>query len=126
GPGQTDRLIPRMIEQIRQGRAVRIHPGNRPHLSPTYIDDVANVFERAVAEELTGVYNVAGDAVISLHDLACSIGANIGVAPVFEEVRQEHGDFAGNNTALKRFLGAWPMVSLAEGLRRTCKDPSSA
>jgi nucleoside-diphosphate-sugar epimerase len=115
-----------MIEQIRQGRAVRIHPGNRPHLSPAYIDDVANVFERAVAEELTGVYNVAGETVISLHDLACSIGANIGVAPVFEEAQQEHGDLAGDNSALERVLGAGPMVSLAEGLRRTCKDPSNA
>jgi nucleoside-diphosphate-sugar epimerase len=122
GPGQTGRLIPRMIKRIRAGTAVRIHPGNRPHLSPTYIEDVATAFERAMLEKLTGVYNVAGDRAISIYDLACCLGSVIGTVPVFEEVQEEHGDLAGDNSALKRVLGAWPVIALADGLRRSCRD----
>jgi nucleoside-diphosphate-sugar epimerase len=120
GTGQTDRLIPRLIEQIRGGTAVRVHPGKRPQLTPTHIDDVAIAFGRAVEKQLTGVYNVAGDTVISLYDLARAIAGIIGNSPVFEEVQEEHGDLAGDSTALKRILGAWPTVPLADGLLRTC------
>jgi UDP-glucose 4-epimerase len=126
GPGQSGRLIPRLGEQIRAGRPIRVHPGKRPHLSPTYIDDVTHALCRAVAAELQGVYNLAGDEVVSIQSLASAIGRQLGIAPMFEEVDDERGDLAGDGAALKTALGVWQTVTLAEGVRRTFEGAGDA
>jgi nucleoside-diphosphate-sugar epimerase len=119
GPGQTDRLIPRLAEAIRAGRPIHTYAGHHPLVSPTYIDDVARAFDAVVARRLRGVYNLAGRDIVSLRDLADMIGRRLGMAPVFEEHVSPQGDLAGNGTALWQTLDLEPATPLEQGLRLT-------
>lgn len=85
GPGQTGRLVPRLVERIRAGRPVTLDgDGDGLILVPTFVDDVAAVFEAALMGDWSGIYNVAAPRPASLRELALAIGTVIGVEPRFE------------------------------------------
>jgi nucleoside-diphosphate-sugar epimerase len=85
GPGQTGRLVPRLVERIRAGRAVTLD-GDADGLTlvPTFVDDVAAVFEAALQDDWNGIFNVAAPRAASLRELALAIGKVLGVEPRFE------------------------------------------
>lgn len=123
GPGQSNRLIPRLADRIRQGKPIRLHKDDCPHIStPVYIDDVVIAFERAIHASYSGIINVAGDTVVSMRDLAKAIGRVLESQPVFEKTNEETGDVIGDNTRMKQVFGVWPMVGLTEGLSRTFEN----
>lgn len=120
GEGQTNRLVPKLAERIRRGEPVRLNKDDRPLMTPIHVEDVTEAFERAALASYTGALNVAGDEVVSLRQLARLIGEVLAASPVFEETDNEAtSDMAGDNARMKQALGGWPMVRLAEGLRRT-------
>ncbi len=119
GPGQTNRLVPRMAEQFWQGKPVLLNRAGRPHANPIYIDDVVIAFDRCLHHSCCGAINVAGDTAVSVRDLACRIGRVLGVDPTFADTDQEAGDSLGDNHQMKTILGRWPLVDLDEGLART-------
>jgi nucleoside-diphosphate-sugar epimerase len=84
GPGQTGRLVPQLVERMRSGGAVTLDGGGDGLvLVPTFVDDVAAVFEAALDGEWNGVFNVAAPHPVSLRQLAEEIGWIIGVEPRF-------------------------------------------
>lgn len=119
GPGQVNRLIPRLADRIRQAQTIRLNQGNRPHVTPIYIDDVVSTFEMAIDLSYAGRLNVAGNTVVSLRSLVEALGQVLGVEPSFEETDVETGDMMGDNSRLKEALGISPCVGLNEGLSRT-------
>jgi nucleoside-diphosphate-sugar epimerase len=85
GPGQKGRLIPRLVEQMRAHRAVTLDgSGDGLVLVPTFVDDIAAVFEAALADDWDGIVNVAAPQAVSLRELASAIGRAIRVEPRFE------------------------------------------
>jgi nucleoside-diphosphate-sugar epimerase len=91
GPGQTARLVPRLVERIRAGRAVTLDgDGDGLMLVPTFVDDVAAVFEAALDGGWNGVFNVAAPRPASLREVALAIGTIIGVEPRFERSGVAH------------------------------------
>jgi len=116
GPGQTNRLFPKMAQDILQRKPVRLHPGGRPRQTPIYVGDAVVAFERILQGSWTGVMNVAGDQVVTLREVANTIGEILNVEPVFEEVMEVKRDEAGDNTRMKEVLGLEPKVSLEKGL----------
>lgn len=119
GPDQINRLIPKLANRIRQAEPIRLNQGDRPHLTPIYIDDVVSVFERAIDRSYVGTLNVAGNVVVSLRSLAEALGQALGVQPSFEETVIETGDMMGDNSRMKEALGISPSIGLNEGLSRT-------
>jgi UDP-glucose 4-epimerase len=119
GPGQTGRLVPAVATRVLEGKPLKLHAGHRPLLTPTYIDDVVAAFERAVTTPTTGIFNIAGDTVISVRGIADAVGRVVGKEPVFEETGEDVGNVIGNNTRMKQVLGILPAVGLNEGLERT-------
>lgn len=119
GPGQSGRLIPKLAERIRSGMPVEVTGTGGPRASPTYIDDVVRIIDRAIAVGHVGVVNVAGDAQVSLRELASEIGSLVGRAPSFAVVASARGDMAGDNRLMKDVFGDGPMVPLTDGLART-------
>ena len=84
GPGQTDRLVPGLVERMRAGRAVTLDgDGDGMVLVPTFVEDIAAVFEAALDGGWHGVINVAAPSPVSLRQLAGEIGRIIGVQPDF-------------------------------------------
>ena len=119
GPGQSGRLVPKLAELIRRREAVRLHKGDRPRLTPLYVDDVTCAIERAIDCCYAGVVNIAGNRIISMRELAEAIGQTLETEPVFEETGEDSADLMGGNGLMKQVLGSWNMMSLADGLSRT-------
>lgn len=126
GPGQSGRLIPKLAERIRQGQAIRLNPGDCPHTSPIFIDDVARAMELAIDGSATGVLNIAGDRSVSMRELAAEIGRVLDIEPNFETASEQAFDLTGDNESMKRVLGVWEMVTLTDGLSQTFKGEEDA
>lgn len=122
GPGQSKRLIPKLVQRIGASKPITLNRDDRPRLTPLFIDDVVISFERALSCSGAGVLNLAGDSAVSVRDLSLEIGKLIGVEPVFEQTDQTSADLMGNNALMKSTLGSWELVNLNEGLRRTLAD----
>jgi UDP-glucose 4-epimerase len=120
GPGQRGRLIPALIDRVRDGRPVTLNDGGRPRGNPIYIDDVGRTFEAALELEGHHTVNIGGDEIVSIADLARLIGEVVDGEPVFEEgPGGAAGDVVGDTSRMHELFSLRPLVSLSEGLRRT-------
>ena len=126
GPEQFERLIPMLASRIERRQAVQLNQGDRPNLTPIYIDDAVTAIERAVDSSYSGVVNIAGDQVVSVRRLAEQIGSVLKVKPVFNETDMETADLSGDNQLMKEVFGGWPMITLSDGLARTFKREEAA
>jgi UDP-glucose 4-epimerase len=119
GPGQTNRLIPKLTDSIRQGKPLTVPAEGCGLQTPIYIDDLVSAIVSALERSLTGIFNVAGDEVLSIRDLARLLGQVLGREPHFTAEEMPPFDQAGKNQRLKEVLAGWPTVTLNDGLRRT-------
>ena len=118
GPGQQARMIPRLIERVRDGEPVSLSPGGRPRMNPIHVDDAVRVLAAALELEGNHVVNVAGDEVVSIRELAELIGEAVGREPVFEESPGgAAGDFVADTTRLHELFSLRPLIPLRDGLR---------
>jgi UDP-glucose 4-epimerase len=93
----------------------------------TYVDDAVDAMLLAALSESSNgsVYNLGGDPVISLADLADLLvkihgGGTYSVRSYpADRKRIDVGDYYGDYSAIRKQLGWQPTVSLEEGLRRT-------
>jgi UDP-glucose 4-epimerase len=122
GPGQTGRLVPNLADSIRQRRVVLLHRGDRPRMTPIYIDDLIHAIEKALNCSYSGTINIAGDQVVGMRELAEAIALALGSDAIFEETGEPAADLIGDNSLMRRALGNWDTVSLADGLSRTFRS----
>lgn len=122
GPGQTDRLVPTLVDRIRSGRAVALNAGGHPRLTPVFVSDLVRVVVAAVEREGNHVVNVAGDQRVGIRELAELIGEALGREPAFE-VRHDgpSGDLMAVNARMHDLYAPGPLVPLANGLRTTAE-----
>jgi nucleoside-diphosphate-sugar epimerase len=112
GPAQRGKLIPNLLDTIRQGSAVQIQPHpDRPsdhdgvRLSLIHVDDAAEALVKLVEQSFTGPVNVASTDVLSIREIADRIGAAVGVTPVFEiSDHPREGDVVADPSRLKTIL----------------------
>ncbi len=121
GPGQKNRLIPNLAERINEGRAIDLpFSGDGLVLTPTFVDDAADVITEAIASAWSGTYNISAPQTITLHALAESIGRVIGRAPAF--VRSRNAGSSQIVPDLSRMAALWNMTRFTPldiGLKRT-------
>lgn len=126
GPGQTDRLIPNLIEKVAMGMPI-VMAEEGPVITPTYIDDTVRVFKSAIEEKWAGIFNVAHPQAYSLRDIVTMIGrlldrpANVvseeGTPPVIQpDLRRLSGhvsleDFSSLESGLSKTIDAWLSAS---------------
>lgn len=117
GPGQTDRLIPRLIATIAEGRPVRLSRGGEPRLNPIHVDDLVGVIGQAVAGAGAPVVNVAGPRAVSVAEIAEIIGATLDRPPVYEQHDLDPaGDLIADTTRMHEVFTIGSMVDPAHGL----------
>ncbi len=126
GPTQTARLIPNLLQRVREGLPVTLNDGGRPRLTPLFVEDVVRAFVAGLDLDGHSVVNVAGDEVVSIRELALLIGEVLGRDPVFANGGAADGDLIGDNRRMHELLGLEALVPLEEGLRATALAGAAA
>lgn len=126
GGGQTARLIPNLVDSVRNGRPVTLHgptdadgESGGMALGPIHISDVADIVIAALAEGWSGVMNLAGPQTYTLRELVCEIGRQVGREPIFELVDGPPAPrFEPNLDRLDAAYGVDRLADFPEGLAR--------
>ena len=126
GPGQPDKLVPNLIKSVRSGVPIKLAPmpdddqdcgGLR--VSLCYIDDAIDVFIRMLGQTETDIVNIAGPEVLSIRDIAQSIGKELGTPPLLEVGTQPRPfDLVADVAKLVKLFGP-RFTPFSEGIRRT-------
>ena len=122
GPRQRpDMAFPRILEALSEGRPFRLFGDGEQSRSFTYVGDVVEATELAMANAAPGsVLNVGGGEEATMNE---TIGLLEGISERRLDVRREpavHGDqrrTKADTTLIRRELGWMPRTSLEEGLR---------
>jgi nucleoside-diphosphate-sugar epimerase len=110
-------LIPRLIENVRKGEPIIIYGKSGVRINPIHVQDAIKAFPCYLETPVNGVFNIAGDEVVSIKELSETIGKLIGKEPVFVyEKSITPGDIIGDNSRMKSVLGVIPEISLSEGI----------
>lgn len=118
GPGQRDRLIPNLIERVKEGQPVRLSgdaAGMR--LCPIYVDDVVAVLEECLSAGWQGTYNLAGPQVLSLRSVSEAIAEALGTSAVFEEAPGPRLRFEPDLTRLASQMDLTGFRTFRQGVR---------
>jgi len=92
GPGQTNRLVPKLAESIRQGRKVTLQPrafgqGDAEdgglRISLCHVEDAADAILSFAADDAPACVNLASPEALSIKEIAQSLGERMGKAPEF-------------------------------------------
>lgn len=118
GPGQKGMLVSNLVERVVADEQISIEGDPGLRINPIYVEDAIRVFEPALSLETSGLFNVAGDEVVTLTELVELIGVAAGRAPrISHREIAAAGDLVGDNASMKQVLGVVPRVPLREGLR---------
>jgi UDP-glucose 4-epimerase len=115
------------IRQAVEGKPIQLYGDGSQLRDLTYVDDVVDAFLRAGASDAANgcVYNLGGQAPISLYDLAHLIVAIAGQGSVqltpwpAERKKIDIGDVYSSYTRIEQDLGWRPTTSLQAGLTTT-------
>jgi UDP-glucose 4-epimerase len=117
GQGQQGMLIPRLANNIRMGDPIILYGKQGVKINPIHIDEAIQVFRPAFEQSITGIFNVAGDEIISIKELSELIGEAVGRDPKFiYETDPVSGDIIGDNSRMKSMLGIVPRISVKAGI----------
>jgi nucleoside-diphosphate-sugar epimerase len=114
------------IAQVLRGTPITVFGDGSQRRDFTYVDDCVDALLLAAEPQARGrVYNLGGDEVISLKDLAELLVDVAGQGSVElvpfpgDRARIDIGDYFGTHALITDDLGWMPRVGLREGLART-------
>jgi len=126
GPGQRrSMLIPRLLDNIVEGRPIQLEGEDGIRLNPIFADDAAAAVEAALGLESGVTVNVAGPEVLSLQEICAVIAETTGREPVFERSPDATPRHLVGDTARMARLLTPPRVPFAEGLRQVWADANA-
>ncbi|MBN2517863.1 MAG: SDR family oxidoreductase [Candidatus Altiarchaeota archaeon] len=115
-------VIPRFIDAALEGKPLTIYGDGKQTRDFTYVADVVEANKKAMANNKTGVYNIAGGKQISINELAERIIEITGSKSKTTHQRPRPGDVKrslADVSKAKKELGFEPKVHLREGLGRS-------
>jgi nucleoside-diphosphate-sugar epimerase len=93
GPRQSNRLVPKLAESIRQGRKVTLQPrvagqsdseDGGLRISLCHVEDAADAILSFAANDVPACVNLASPEALSIMQIAQSLGEQMGKAPEFQ------------------------------------------
>lgn len=116
---QSDRLIPRLLNNVLQGRPIMLQGETGLSINPIYIDDVVEIMIRAIETDEILKLNVAGEEILTLREIAETIGKVVGRAPKFDvRPAAQSPRLVGDTSRLLGKLRHKPKICFSEGVRR--------
>ena len=121
GPGQAGKLIPGLIERVRQDVPVDVTGGEGLRLNPIFIDDLIEALVRLLqVPQVPAALNVGGRAGLSIRAMAEAIGQGLGREVRFRDAPAGPcQDRVGDIRALLALLPGFTPRSFAEGTALT-------
>ena len=118
GTGQNERmLLPAIAGKVRDGVPVDLHGHNGLNCNPTAIGDVAEAVRRCLSLDGSHILNVAGPEVLTLRQVAETIGCAIGRTPRFQSNPSDPPAIVGDTSRLRTALSWQPPTRFADGVR---------
>jgi UDP-glucose 4-epimerase len=119
GPGQTGRMIPAIVNRVKNGNVVTLNNGGQPRINPIYIDDAIGVIIQALNSDGNQLCNVAGPEIVSIKDIASFAGDALGIEPIWDEQTVPPApDLVADIALMHRIFPTPGMVSPREGISR--------
>jgi len=121
GPGQNrSMLIPRLIDNVAQGNEITLAGEEGIKINPIYIEDAAVAMEKLLKLDGELTFNIGGSEVVSLRELAETIGSVVSKKPLFNITSNIQSDLIADISMMKAQL-IGPSTMLVEGLEKTYK-----
>jgi UDP-glucose 4-epimerase len=122
GAGQRlPKLIPRLIDNVRSGTAIRVRGESGTMLNPVHVDDAVKVLAACLTQQHQGIVNIGGGQVTSIRSMATRIGQLLGTAPQFESEPGLADGFV-TDTAQMRALTKSDPIGFDDGIARLLKQ----
>jgi nucleoside-diphosphate-sugar epimerase len=123
GPGQrASMLIPRLVRATAEGKPISLQGRDGIRVNPVHVDDAVEALCGAVRLTDSQRINVAGPDVLTLRQIAETIGSLLHVAPVFTVDFESHPHhLVGDITRMAEVLGA-PRRRFADGVAELCLE----
>ena len=109
-------LIPRLVDNIKNAVPLSLQGEEGLKTNPIHVSDVVRAIEAAIGTSGSHKYNIAGDEVLSLKQIAEIIGAQLKIEPTFTKQPQAAVDIIGDITKMKTTL-ITPRVKFEEGIK---------
>lgn len=92
GPGQTNRLIPILIDRIKAGNPVDLAGREGVRICPLYVEDLTKITIAAIENNWQGTFNVAGNKSLSVKEISELIASklNCGVSYSHNDKQATH------------------------------------
>lgn len=85
GKGQRrSMLIPRLVDNVRYGRPVKLTANGGIQINPVHVSDVVSLLEKLINSSGSFTFNVAGPDILTLKQITEIIGQQMGIEPVYE------------------------------------------
>lgn len=119
GPGQTRRMVPGLIDRVKQGEPVTLAGQDGLVFAPLFAEDIAHVVSTAVAARWEGSFNVQGPEIVGLRQFVECIGELTGCAPTFQILDGPPPNIVAPVERLRAQFDISTMTGMREGLQRT-------
>ena len=118
GAGQDRQmLVPRLIDSVREGRAVTLQGEEGIRINPIHASDAARATAAALALDRSAIVNVAGPEGLSLRAMVEIIGRSTNCSPRFDRQAGEQGkDLIADISAMTGLLSP-PAIRFADGIQ---------
>ena len=111
-------LIPRLVENIRDGKPILLHGYEGIKINPVYVEDAAEALAKCMDLSKSHKINIGGAEVLSLKQICLIIGEALGKNPIFElKTEIEPKNIYGDIKKMCDLLVA-PKTSFKEGIKK--------
>ena len=120
GPGQTNMIIPNLIECLRNQKEIILAKNIGHSFTPLYIDDCVEMIVKILKSNVhrkSIIYNIAGNEVINLFDLVTLKSEFLKVIPNFKVTEKKPVFLMGANNKFNKDFSYKPPTTLESGIK---------
>ncbi len=118
GAGQNESmLIPRLINNVKNGKEIMLNGDEGIKINPVYITDAVNSTVKILDLKGEFLFNIAGNEIFSLKQICLIIGEILHKEPIFKINENMQNDLIADISIMKKKLCS-PLMSFKKGVAR--------